>query len=149
MTADCSMRRRPGYTLPTFDFRLLLICEKVLYCNNYRFLKKDIIEVWRSLLHPCRRWLRIAFESPRRLNLRLVCTAKTRGKDRLDIWPASPLLIFITHRPPRALYSGSINIIPAFKDDGNRMCSIDIDYPPSSQLEEILVAMRKSFPVLI
>ncbi len=44
----------------------------------------------------CRRWLRVVFESPRRLNLQLVCTAKTRGKDRLDI----SLLIFITHRPP-------------------------------------------------
>ncbi len=104
--------------------------------------------MWRPLVHACRRWLRVVFESPRRLNLQLVCTAKMRGKDRLDI----SLLIFITHRPPpqRALYSGSINIIPAFKDDGNRMCSIDIDYPPSSQLEEInwgLAPRKLRFPI--
>ena len=31
--------------------------------------------------------------SPRRLNLRLYCLSKTPVKDRLDVWPALPLVI--------------------------------------------------------
>ncbi len=33
------------------------------------------------------------------------------------------------------------NIIVTLKDHGDRVCSIDIYYPPSSQLEEILAVM--------
>jgi len=45
-----------------------------------------------------------------------------------------------------------VNIIVPFNDhrDGDdRVCNIDIDYPPSSQLGEILAAMQRPFPVLI
>ena len=34
-----------------------------------------------------------SFGSPRRLNLRLDCTRKTRVRDTLDVWPALPLVI--------------------------------------------------------
>ena len=51
------------------------------------------IEVWQTLVHVCRRWRRVVFGSPRRLNLRLVWTPGTPARDMLDVWPSFPLLI--------------------------------------------------------
>ena len=38
----------------------------------------DKDQAWRSLVHVCRRWRCIVFGSPRHLNLKLVCTERTR-----------------------------------------------------------------------
>ena len=48
------------------------------------------------LAHVCRRWRSVVFQSPRRLNLRLLCTpkrAKTPARNTLDIWLPLPLVI--------------------------------------------------------
>ena len=54
---------------------------------------KIYIEKWQRLVHVCRQWRRVVFGSPRRLNLRLVCTSETPARDTLDVWPSLPLLI--------------------------------------------------------
>ena len=54
---------------------------------------KEAIEAWQRLVHVCRRWRSVVFGSPRRLKLRLVCTANTRSRNPVDIWPALPILI--------------------------------------------------------
>ena len=54
---------------------------------------KGEIEAWQTLIHVCRRWRSVVFGSPRRLNLRLVCTTGTPARDTLDVWPSLPLLI--------------------------------------------------------
>ena len=51
------------------------------------------MEAWRALVHVCRRWRSVVFGSPRRLKLKLVCTTKIPVRDRLDLWPALPLVI--------------------------------------------------------
>jgi hypothetical protein len=51
------------------------------------------IEVWIALAHVCRRWRSVVFQSPHRLNLRLVCTPNIPVRDTLDIWPPLPLII--------------------------------------------------------
>ena len=48
---------------------------------------------WIKLAHVCRRWRSVVFQSPRRLNLRLLCTSETPARDTLDIWPPLPLII--------------------------------------------------------
>src|SRR5712675_2359159 len=53
--------------------------------------------VWIALAHVCRRWRSLVFQSPRRLNLRLICTPKTRVRNTLDIWPPLPLVISDTY----------------------------------------------------
>jgi hypothetical protein len=50
-------------------------------------------EEWQLLVHVCRRWRNLVFGSPRRLNLQLYCTPETLARDRLDVWPALPLII--------------------------------------------------------
>ena len=51
------------------------------------------MEAWRALVHVCRCWRSVVFGSPRRLKLKLVCTTKIPVRDRLDLWPALPLVI--------------------------------------------------------
>ena len=51
------------------------------------------IEAWQTLVHVCQLWRIIVFGSPRRLNLRLVCTPETPVRSALDIWPVLPLCI--------------------------------------------------------
>src|SRR6266481_6481133 len=55
--------------------------------------EKVTTDAWQPLVHVCRRWRNVVFGSPRRLNLRLFCTAKTPARDTLDVWPTLPLLI--------------------------------------------------------
>jgi hypothetical protein len=49
------------------------------------------IQEWIMLVHICRRWRTIVFQSPHRLNLRLLCTYKTPARDTHDVWPPLPL----------------------------------------------------------
>jgi hypothetical protein len=51
------------------------------------------IEVWITLVHVCRHWRSVVFESPLRLNLQLLCTGKTSVREMLDIWPPWPIVI--------------------------------------------------------
>jgi len=52
------------------------------------------IEAWRTLVHVCQEWRNLIFGSPRRLNLRLVCTARRPVREMLEIWPPLPIVIF-------------------------------------------------------
>jgi F-box-like len=48
---------------------------------------------WHRLVHVCRRWRYIVFESSRSLGLQLFCTYGTPVKDNLDCWPALPIVM--------------------------------------------------------
>jgi hypothetical protein len=105
-------------------------------------LKTDI-ETWQALVHVCRRWRCLVFASPRRLNLRLCCTPYTRARDRLDAWPALPLIICGN------MYSspGTDNVIAAL---GQSNCVRDVTLwnLAGSQMEQVLAAMQVPFPEL-
>jgi hypothetical protein len=104
---------------------------------------KKAVEAWQTLVHVCRRWRSVIFESPRRLNLQLVCTSETPARDTLEVWPPLPLLIHGSDYPT----SNVDNIIAAL-ERSNRVCQITLEYVTSSQLGEIWTAMRKPFPEL-
>ena len=53
----------------------------------------DDKEEWETLVHVCRKWRSIVFLAPRRLDLRLVCTAGTPTRKMLGIWPELPIVI--------------------------------------------------------
>ena len=63
------------------------------FCVDQGQDSKEEMQSWQLLIHVCRRWRIVVFGSPRRLNLRLFCTPKTRAGDMLGIWPALPFLI--------------------------------------------------------
>ena len=101
---------------------------------------------WHVLVHVCRRWRNVVFASPRRLDLRLLCTTRTPVRARLAIWPAFP--IAITGRVDRtSLVAVTDNIVAALEHK-DRVCHIDLKQIPNSLLEEISVALEQPFPAL-
>jgi hypothetical protein len=114
------------------------------FCVDEDAFTKIEMEVWQSLVHVCRRWRSVVFESPRRLKLQLVCTTKTPARETLDVWPSLPLLI----RDSAYLAKGLDNIVALLKHS-DRVCQINLMGVPGSHLEEISEAMQEPFPELI
>jgi hypothetical protein len=108
-----------------------------------RKLMKKEIEPWQTLVHVCQRWRSVVFGSPRRLNLRLVCTAKTPAGDTLDVWPTLPLII----QNRDGLTVGVNNIIAAL-ERRDPVVKIELTHVNSSSLEKVLAAMHVPFPEL-
>jgi hypothetical protein len=110
------------------------------------------IHAWQSLVHVCGRWRRFVFASPNRLNLRLVCTAKTPARDKLDLWPALPLLIRY------APLEESLDDIVAALELSDRVREIcltpflmsgpNLARVSSSNMERLSAAMHVPFPEL-
>ena len=109
----------------------------------------ECLEAWRALIHVCRRWRNLVFASPRRLNLRLVCTRKKPVRDMLDIWPTFPMIIddqeLGRHRRPRTDHIG--NTIAAL-EHRDRVCQITLENIPLSLFPILAEMMRESFPML-
>lgn len=101
------------------------------------------IEVWITLVHVCRHWRSVVFESPLRLGLQLLCTDKTPVREMLSIWRPLPICIWA---------HGSIldvdNIVASLKHN-DRICQIVLHRVPNLLLEAISTALTQgSFPAL-
>jgi hypothetical protein len=141
---DCRLTRCDVGQVITID----MLPEEVLlaifdfFVDEDAFKKRDV-EVWQSLVHVCRRWRSVVFGSPRRLNLRLVCGAKTPVRDALDVWPPLPLVIRGCDHQTR----GANNIIVGLKRS-DRVCRIDLWGHNLSPLDKALAEMQEPFPKL-
>jgi hypothetical protein len=105
--------------------------------STIRSIKR--FQVWRTLVHVCRRWRSVVIGSPRRLNLRLLCTSGTPARHTLDAWPPLPLVILCDQ-----LVEGVDNFV-AVLERSNRVCEITVS---SSDLENLWAAMQEPFPEL-
>ena len=92
-------------------------------------------------MHVCRRWRNVIFGSPHRLNLRLVCSDRTRVRKMLDVWPPLPIVI---HHSIRRKW-GWDNVIAALERN-DRVCQITLKL--DLQWEKVLDAMQEPFPAL-
>jgi hypothetical protein len=102
---------------------------------------------WHRLVHVCRQWRHVVFASPRRLNLRLVCTNRTPVQNMLDVWPQLPIVIRPDpNHPRRSRLQERRNMIAALKLH-NRVCQIDLWYIPNPLLRNI-GAITEPFPAL-
>ena len=112
--------------------------------NIFDFFVREVylMEAWQTLVHVCRRWRRIVFGSPLRLNLRLFCSNKTPARDTLDVWPA-----FLLHIQCRERAETADNII-AVLERSDRVCNIELGYLGRSDLEQISAVMQVPFPEL-
>ena len=121
------------------------------YLDEYS-LEKEREEAWRSLVHVCHRWRTIVFESPRHLDLQLVCTGRTRARDSLDVWTALPLVIHCEDYEYDDDDSKdsirNVDNILAVLERRNRVRRINLEGVSSSNLEMILAAMQQPFPEL-
>src|SRR5712691_11825292 len=133
--------------LEIFDFYHDADEEDMLYFFNAD--DKQRMEEWVALAHVCRRWRSVVFQSPHRLNLRLLCTPKTPARDTLDIWPPFPLIICDNDYKFKVEPSSVDNIIAAFEHN-DRVCQIDLICSSRSQLRYVMdPAVHKPFPELI
>jgi len=122
------------------------------------YLDEDIYEPlapfeiihWITLAHVCRHWRSVIFQSPHRLNLRLLCTPETPARDTLDIWPPLPLVI-LDPGQFRDNQSRVDNILAALEHN-DRVCEIclRVERYSGSELEYFTnsAAMQKPFPEL-
>jgi hypothetical protein len=102
---------------------------------------------WITLIHVCRRWRRIIFGSPRRLDLRLVCSQKTPVRRSLNIWPPFPISLF-SYIDQTMNEECLENVIAALKHR-DRISAIQIsDGIRGSALQKSIAAMLEPFPVL-
>ena len=100
------------------------------------------IESWQSLVHVCRRWRGLVFESPRRLNLQLYCTPGASASQSLDVWPALPLLI------NGDVFAESVDNVIAELKHIDRISQINLSWFTTSQIEKLCTAMQVPFPEL-
>ena len=105
--------------------------------GNQDMIKK--ILSWQTLVHVCRRWRDLVFESPRGLGLQLCCTTVTLAKETLDIWPALPLLIQCDVDETSA-----DNVIDVL-EHSDRICQMGLHFRTTSQIETIWTAMQVPF----
>ena len=94
------------------------------------FFGIENLEAWITLVHVCQRWRGLVFASPRRLNLRLVCTRGKPVREMLDIWPTLPIVVDYQdigrHQQP------DVDGLIATLEHRNRVCQISLqDLRPS------------------
>ena len=102
---------------------------------------------WHTLVHVCRHWRMVVFGSPLRLNLQLLCTAKTPVKETLDVWPALP--IRVQNLGPICQWGRDVDNISDVLKHSDRICEIILHHVPNRLLQDVLAAlMLEPFPLL-
>ena len=126
--------------LEIFDFCVDDVCDMLDLTRIY-----EDIEAWHTLVHVCRKWRNIVFGSPRRLNLRLHCRARTQVKKNLTVWPRLPIVV----RGTGWREWGKDNIIAALEHN-DRICQVYLGDMPAfrGHAERVLAAMQQPFPTL-
>ena len=109
-------------------------------CMDGNVLSMMGAERWQSLVHVCRRWRSVVFGSPRRLKLRLYCTAKTPVRDTLDIWPPLPLVVDDIAGPTEDMD----NVVAAL-ERRDRVDIIRLTGVNGSSFEKVFAAMQEPF----
>jgi hypothetical protein len=133
MTVDwCDVGQMTIDTLPD---------DVLLYIFDFYLAEASEVEAWHTLVHVCRRWRIVVFESPHRLNLRIACTSETQVREKLDVWPALPVVISGSCSSHKCLD----NIMDAFEHH-DRVCQIELFL--MRELEDIFEALEKPFPEL-
>ena len=100
---------------------------------------------WRKLVHVCQRWRKVIFDSPHRLDLRILCTYQTPVRKNLSIWPALPIVLDLCSlRLLSPQYED--NLITAL-EHRDRVYSITL-FTTGSQLAKLAAVMQGPFPVL-
>jgi len=139
---NCTITARiPRATIGTLPDDVLL--------EIFDFCRDGTEDWWHRLVHVCRRWRHIVFESPHRLNLRLLCTEVTPATELLDVWPALPLVITHGMHDNVTPHVEDIdNIIAALKHN-ERIREIYIGDIESLHLQTLAAAvMQEPFPAL-
>jgi hypothetical protein len=107
------------------------------------YVDKAQTEAWQQLVHVCRKWRNIVLGSPRRLDLRLHCRARTPVRETLDVWPLLPIIVWGDGHE-----KWGVDNIFAVLEHNDRICDLDLIGFPSPQFEKVLAAIQRPFPAL-
>ena len=118
------------------------------YLDDFEIEAKEDeeIDAWFTLVHVCREWRYVVIVSPRRLNLRLLCTRYRPVREMLEVWPVLPIAVWESF-PETSQEDGVENIFAAL-EHSDRIHEINFQRIPSSLLERYIAMMRVPFPVL-
>ena len=100
--------------------------------------------VWQTLVHVCHGWRDIVFQSPRRLDLKILCTLGTHVGEILDIWPALPLIIWVCH----GFREWGLQNISAALEHRDRISCISVNPNHFSSNSALEVLLPGPFPAL-
>jgi hypothetical protein len=103
-------------------------------------------EAWRTLAHVCRRWHDVVFASPRRLDLRILCTTRTPVRKKLEVCPTFPIVL--SGSIDAASLPQSADNVMAALEHKDRICHIDLQRIPNSHLEQLAGIMEETFSIL-
>jgi hypothetical protein len=118
-----------------------------LLLNIFRYYLDACPRFWPRLVHICRKWRHIVFESQQALHLRLFCTHGTPVLKTLGFWPALPIVVQYGGAPslhPPALEDED-EIMAALKHS-DRVSSISLTI--TSSLLEKLSSIERPFSEL-
>jgi hypothetical protein len=117
------------------------LCRK----NHYNHARCCPVWKWHLLLHVCKRWRQIIFESPYRLNLQIFCTYGTPVRENLGIWPAFPIVLELNSL--RCLLPNDEDNAIAALEKSARVYSVRL-FLTGSQLAKMVPVMPRPFPLL-
>ena len=115
------------------------------YRNDFDHTRRAVWK-WHVLVHVCRRWRQIIFESPRRLDLNIYCTCKTPVRKSLGIWPAFPIAVDCLFSSFDDRPGDEDNVLAAL-EYANRVRYLKFDLRLSA-LRNLVTVTQKPFPVL-
>ena len=115
------------------------------YCRKDHKFHDIPVWRWHELVHVCQSWRQIIFESPRRLDLQILCTRGTPVRESLDIWPPFPIAIQY-HYGRTFTPSDTDNLFAALAHH-SRIRQVDL-YLTGLQLGEVATVMQQPFPAL-
>jgi len=143
--AMCTVGRVTIGMLP--DYALLEIFhfyKDEVFSNRISFTQ---VWKWETLTQVCRQWRRVVFGSPRRLDLRLVCTSTTPTSKLLDIWPPFPIIVSLPPQYRVVDENGVDNLIAALKCR-DRISEIGLFDVSGPIIENLVTVLHEPFPVL-
>jgi len=99
---------------------------------------------WHTLVHVCQKWRSVAFASPCRLGLQLLCSEGRLAKETLEVWPALPIIVKDYYAENLQLEDVNVMDMLKYKD---RLREVNIQFVPSPLLEGI-ATIKVSLPAL-
>src|SRR6266702_1574931 len=118
---------------------------------HYQWILRDdytrcTVWKWHLLVRVCQRWRQIAFASPHRLNLQILCTYRTPVRKNLGIWSALSIVVDYAYSGRGITTSDEDNVIAAL-EHSDRVCYLVLNIT-GSQLGNMVTVMQEPFTVL-
>jgi F-box-like len=129
--------------------KIFSFCINIQVINPHQYPLRE--ETWHALVHVCRRWRYLVFESSRHLNLLLEYSGRGRMSEVLDVWPYLPVVLRsnpgeLPHPMSDQLLDNKVAALESEHHD--RIYEIYIPDMTDSRWERFAAAMQKPFPEL-